>query len=268
TQSNNSSGQGSLTWEGAQTACRANGDDLASNLTQEDYTEIWLCGSQQRAAPDLFFSQQSLNESFSDTREGFMVDLVFYWNDILMVYERDAHHYRLACSLNKFCREYYEELATIFNAEDQTTALRAVSAQSLTDAIWVYSQYHAFWPQLAYWNTPNANITETQQFEMWIELYWKTSTRLWQWSNVDAFPYCVSEPQLGARKRFKQTIVRMSLKSNSGADLNDPVVKEQMLEQIRKELAKNRNFIQGLRWRELPNGDVFNETVELGSPEE
>lgn len=33
-------------------------------------------------------------------------------------------------------------------------------------------------------------------------------------------------------KRIKQTIVRMSLKSNSGADLNDPVVKEQMLEQV------------------------------------
>ncbi|CAB1345908.1 unnamed protein product, partial [Coregonus sp. 'balchen'] len=36
---------------------------------------------------------------------------------------------------------------------------------------------------------------------------------------------CLSE------NRFKQTIVRMSLKSNSGADLNDPVVKEHMLEQ-------------------------------------
>ncbi|XP_064877198.1 uncharacterized protein LOC135572696 [Oncorhynchus nerka] len=33
-------------------------------------------------------------------------------------------------------------------------------------------------------------------------------------------------------KRIKQTIVRMSLKSNTGADLNDPVVKEQMLEQV------------------------------------
>ncbi|KAK6314808.1 hypothetical protein J4Q44_G00143370 [Coregonus suidteri] len=69
-------------------------------------------------------------------------------------------------------------------------------------------------------------------------------------------------------KRSKQTIVRMSLKSNSGADLNDPVVKEQMLEQIRKEFAKNGNLIQGIRWRELPNRDVFRKTVELGSPEE
>ncbi|CAB1345907.1 unnamed protein product, partial [Coregonus sp. 'balchen'] len=69
-------------------------------------------------------------------------------------------------------------------------------------------------------------------------------------------------------KRFKQTIVRMSLKSNSGADPNDPVVKEQMLEQIRKEFAKNGNFILGIRWRELPNGKVFRKTVELGSPEE
>eukprot|EP00063_Salmo_salar_P088785 XP_014063620.1 PREDICTED: uncharacterized protein LOC106609370 [Salmo salar] len=284
---------------------------------------------------------------------------------------------RSMAEAQKFCREYYDELATIFNAEDQTAALRAVSAQSLTDAIWVHSQCHAFWPQLPYWNTPHANcvvhghtekvwilrnctnschfvcqkstqsnnsselkyymgqgslmwdgaqtacrangddlasiitqedytafqsITETQQFEMWIGLYWKTSTRMWQWSNGDPFPYCVSEPQLGAsnccslthkghgrtenvtlekidcslkrpflctgKKRMKQTIVRMSLKSNSGADLNDPVVKEQMLEQIRKELAKDGNFILGLRWRELPNGDVFLKTVEHGSSDE
>ncbi|XP_029615487.1 uncharacterized protein LOC115197961 [Salmo trutta] len=180
-------GQGSLPWEWAQTACRANGDDLASILTQEDYTAF-------------------------------------------------------------------------------------------------------------------QSITQTQQFDMWIGLYWETSTRMWQWSNGDPFPYCVSEPQLGAsnccslthkghgqtenvtlekidcslkrqflctgKKRMKQTIVRMSLKSNSGSDLNDPVVKEQMLEQIRKEIAKNGNFIQDLRWRELPNGEVFRKTVELGSPEE
>uniref|UniRef100_A0A8C7MSI8 C-type lectin domain-containing protein n=1 Tax=Oncorhynchus kisutch TaxID=8019 RepID=A0A8C7MSI8_ONCKI len=76
-------GQGSLTWEEAQTACRSNGDDLASILTQEDYTAF-------------------------------------------------------------------------------------------------------------------QSITETQQFEMWIGLYWKTSTRMWEWSNGDPFPYCVSEPQLGA----------------------------------------------------------------------
>uniref|UniRef100_A0A8C8K3A0 C-type lectin domain-containing protein n=1 Tax=Oncorhynchus tshawytscha TaxID=74940 RepID=A0A8C8K3A0_ONCTS len=75
-------GQGSLTWEEAQTACRANGDDLASILTQEDYTAF-------------------------------------------------------------------------------------------------------------------QSITETRQFEMWIGLYWKTSTRMWEWSNGDPFPYCVSEPQLG-----------------------------------------------------------------------
>jgi hypothetical protein len=76
-------GQGSLTWERAQTACRDNGDDLASILTQEDYTAF-------------------------------------------------------------------------------------------------------------------QSITETQQFDMWIGLYWKTSTRMWEWSNGDPFPYCVSEPQLGA----------------------------------------------------------------------
>ncbi|XP_042167483.1 uncharacterized protein LOC112247339 [Oncorhynchus tshawytscha] len=275
----------------------------------------------------------------------------------------------------KFCREYYDEQATIFNAEDQIVALRAVSAQSLTDTVWVHSHYHAFWPKLGYSNTPNAkcvvhglvkklwvlrectsscnfvcqkstqlnselkyymgqgsltwegaqaacrangddlasiltqedytafqSITETRQFEMWIGLYWKTSTRMWEWSNGDPFPYCVSEPQLGAsnccslthkghwqtenvtlektdcslkrpflctgKRRIKQTIVRMSLKSNTGADLNDPVVKEPMLEQIRKEFVKNGDFIQGLRWRELPNGDVFRKTVELGSPDE
>ncbi|KAK6314809.1 hypothetical protein J4Q44_G00143380 [Coregonus suidteri] len=47
------------------------------------------------AAPDLFFSQQSLNESFSDPRagepshcsQGFMIDKYFTWNDILKVYE-------------------------------------------------------------------------------------------------------------------------------------------------------------------------------------
>ncbi|CAB1345876.1 unnamed protein product, partial [Coregonus sp. 'balchen'] len=39
-------------------------------------------------------------------------------------------------------------------------------------------------------------------------------------------------PFIFEEKRFKQTIVRMSLKSNSGADPNDPVVKEQMLEQV------------------------------------
>uniref|UniRef100_A0A673Z2S1 C-type lectin domain-containing protein n=1 Tax=Salmo trutta TaxID=8032 RepID=A0A673Z2S1_SALTR len=76
-------GQGSLPWEWAQTACRANGDDLASILTQEDYTAF-------------------------------------------------------------------------------------------------------------------QSITQTQQFDMWIGLYWETSTRMWQWSNGDPFPYCVSEPQLGA----------------------------------------------------------------------
>ncbi|XP_029484544.1 uncharacterized protein LOC115106122 [Oncorhynchus nerka] len=402
------------------------------------------------AASDLFFSQQSLDESFSDTRafktsycsQGIEVDKDFSGKDLLMVYERDCHYCQLACTQNpqcscfsyvvkefycfqkysfgqptmkiypgvtsgytrkdcsegpaveipvftlvsegrsmaeaqQFCREYYEELATIFNAEDQVAALRTVSAQSLTDAVWVHSQYHAFWPKLDYLNTPNAkcvihgqsakvwvlrdctsswhfvcqkstqsnisselkyymgqgsltweeaqtacrangddlasiltqedytafqSITETQLYDMWIGLYWKTSTRMWEWSNGDLFPYCVSEPQLGAsnccsltrqghgqtehasldkidcslkrpflctgKKRIKQTIVRMSLKSISGADLNDPVVKEQMLVQIRKELAKNGNFIQGLSWRELPNGDVFRKTVELGSPEE
>ncbi|XP_024233298.1 uncharacterized protein LOC112217268 [Oncorhynchus tshawytscha] len=402
------------------------------------------------AAPDLFFSQQSLDESFSDTRafepshcsRGFLVDKDSGGNDILMVYERDHHHCQLACTQNpgcsyfsyvvkefhcyqkysfgqptmtnnpgiisgytrkdcsegpaveiplftlvsegrsmaeaqKFCREYYEELATIFNAEDQIAALRAVSAQSLTDAVWVHSQYNAFCPRVGYWNPPYAkcvvheqsakvwglrdctnpcqfvcqkstqsknsselkyymgqgsltweraqtacrdngddlasiltqedytafqSIKETQQYDMWIGLYWKTSTRMWQWSNGDLFPYCVSEPQLGAsnccsltrqghgqtehasldkidcslkrpflctgKKRIKQTIVRMSLKSNSGADLNDPVVKEQMLEQIRKEFAKNGNFLKDLRWRELPNGEVFHKIVELGSPEE
>uniref|UniRef100_A0A8C8GLM8 C-type lectin domain-containing protein n=1 Tax=Oncorhynchus tshawytscha TaxID=74940 RepID=A0A8C8GLM8_ONCTS len=131
---------------------------------------------------------------------------------------------RSMAEAQKFCREHYEELATIFNAEDQVAALRAVSAQSLTDAAWVHSQYHAFWPKLDYLNTPNAkcvihgqtngddlasiltqedytafqSIKETQQYDMWIGLYWKTSTRMWQWSNGDLFPYCVSEPQLGA----------------------------------------------------------------------
>ena len=40
------------------------------------------------------------------------------------------------------------------------------------------------------------------------------------------------------------------------------------ISQIRKEFAKNGNFLKDLRWRELPNGDVFHKRVELGSPEE
>ncbi|XP_029617159.1 coagulation factor XI-like [Salmo trutta] len=63
------------------------------------------------AAPDLFFSQQYLDESFRDIRavepshcsEGFMVDKDFHWNDILMVYERDLHHCQLACTQNPGC---------------------------------------------------------------------------------------------------------------------------------------------------------------------
>ena len=35
--------------------------------------------------------------------------------------------------------------ATIFNAEDQVAALRTVSAQSLTDAVWAHCQYWAIW---------------------------------------------------------------------------------------------------------------------------
>uniref|UniRef100_A0A8C8MN15 C-type lectin domain-containing protein n=1 Tax=Oncorhynchus tshawytscha TaxID=74940 RepID=A0A8C8MN15_ONCTS len=94
-------GQGSLTWEGAQAACRANGDDLASILTQEDYTAF-------------------------------------------------------------------------------------------------------------------QSITETRQFEMWIGLYWKTSTRMWEWSNGDPFPYCVSEPQLGASNCCSLTHKVCSFRHDNG----------------------------------------------------
>uniref|UniRef100_A0A674DR40 C-type lectin domain-containing protein n=1 Tax=Salmo trutta TaxID=8032 RepID=A0A674DR40_SALTR len=103
THSNNSSelryymGQGLLTWEGAQTACRADGDDLARILTQEDYTAF-------------------------------------------------------------------------------------------------------------------QSITETQQYDLWIGLYWKTSTRMWQWSNGDSFPYCVSEPQLGASNCCSLTLACAALR--------------------------------------------------------
>ena len=68
----------------------------------------------------------------------------------------------------KFCREYYEELATIFNAEDQIAALRAVSAQSLTDAVRVHSQYNAFCPRVGYWNPPYAKcVVHGQSAKVW-----------------------------------------------------------------------------------------------------
>ncbi|KAL0962858.1 hypothetical protein UPYG_G00346410 [Umbra pygmaea] len=64
----------------------------------------------------------------------------------------------------------------------------------------------------------------------------------------------------------KQIVVRMSLKSNS--DLSNPVVYQQILEQVKNELTKNGNIIFSIHWKQLANGEVFQKTSEIGSPEE
>ncbi|XP_055761275.1 uncharacterized protein LOC129838365 [Salvelinus fontinalis] len=59
-------------------------------------------------------------------------------------------------------------------------------------------------------------------------------------------------------EKGKKTVsmVKMFLKVPPGVDLNDPLVKEQILRQIQAEITK-RDGGASVRWKEQPNGKVF-----------
>ncbi|KAJ4928375.1 hypothetical protein JOQ06_016167 [Pogonophryne albipinna] len=162
-----------------------------------------------------------------------------------------------------YCRENFDDLATI-NNEDENVKLMSVS-QSKGRNVWIglYDNFEAWkWALgdsdfnngFSNWETDDPDSKHTTE-----SCTVMTTTGRWQhygcWMTVPSV--CYNEP--GPTKYILHE-ARFKLKFQSEADLNDPAVQQQILEQLHAKLEKHGVSDFKLRWTQTDGLTFHKET--------
>ncbi|XP_063755835.1 macrophage mannose receptor 1-like [Eleginops maclovinus] len=264
------------TWADAQSYCRENFNDLATINNQEENDKlmsvsqstgryVWIGLYDNFEAWKWALGDTDFNNEFSNwatknpnvkhaPESCTLMGKTGFWNDIQCHYKRHAVCYYepgptkyilVETPMNwddarTFCRSKYTDLASVrnMNESQQISSL-------LSEDTWI-GLHRKTWP---YWSDKSPNIFDKLTnlvFESRTQQYCASvSTTSGNWHDIDCETnrhfFCQSFTPHQHEARFK-------LKFQSDADLNDPAVQKQILEQLHAKLEKHGVSDFELRW--------------------
>ncbi|XP_046872312.1 C-type lectin-like isoform X2 [Hypomesus transpacificus] len=161
-----------------------------------------------------------------------------------------------------YCREHYTDLARV-RCQTENQQISNIKPADVNAWIGLYRDPWK-WSDgskstFRYWRITEPNNNLGNEFCVASEF---ADAGIWaDWPCNWTFPFFCNIP------RVQQQVVRMSLtRENSGVDLEDPAVKEAILQQVQVKLReKGLTEAFQLRWRKQPDGKVFHKEEEESS---
>ncbi|XP_065132847.1 macrophage mannose receptor 1-like [Paramisgurnus dabryanus] len=275
-----------MTWTDAQSYCRERYTDLATvdsmddvdtmlNTVNDGYSgSVWI-GLQKGTQSNWVWSNGEDNISYipwytgePNGGEDCVYSSNYAWSDYscgivlwFMCYNERTGYVRIQSPKNwtdaqSYCRQYYTDLATIHNFDEQNQLYGAVLDS--WESVWI-GLYKESWQWSDQWNFTFKNWAAGHPFISSGDCAAMSTTDSGKWVRYSCdqqYPFiCYGE-------LVKRQTVRLNLSNDGNQNMNDPSVQTSILNEISEKLKiMGLNGLKNISWRKDEVGKVFHLTA-------